>query len=215
MQGRMIQIMQKLFLASYAVVTLDLIKPLLPKPAHQTPVAFITTAADPYEDKSFLELDRNKLLEMGFSVTDVDLKVTQNSELEKILNAVELIFVAGGNTFYLLDQARKSGFAAIVKKCIENGTIYVGSSAGSALCCPTIEHAKEFDDPALAPDLNGDFTGLNLIPEILIPHAQKEKYFDRITRARTTMEANGFNVVTLTDEQVFVVIGDESKIISL
>ncbi len=76
-------------------------------------------------------------------------------------------------------------------------------------------HLQSFDDPSLAPDLNGDFAGLNLIPEILIPHAQKEKYFERIVSAKKEMEAKGFEVVTLTDEQVFVVSDEERKVISL
>jgi dipeptidase E len=207
--------MKKLFLASFATVTLDLILPLLAKPTAQTKVAFINTAADLYEDKNFLNLDREKLISMGFLVTDIDLKNTQGAELEKVLLASDIIFVAGGNTFYLLDQVRKSGFDRIVQNCIEAGIIYVGSSAGSALCCPTIEAAKDFDDPSLAPDLHGDFTGLNLIPEILIPHAQKEKYFERIAATRTEMEVKGFKVVTLTDDEVFIVTDDESKVIAL
>jgi hypothetical protein len=43
--------MKKLFLASFASVSLDLIEELLPKPASELKAAFIKTAADPYEDQ--------------------------------------------------------------------------------------------------------------------------------------------------------------------
>lgn len=206
--------MKKLFLASFASVSLDLIKELLPKPASQLKAAFIPTAGDPYEDKSFVYIDREKLVNMGFEVIDVDLKEIQGDDLEKILSNVDIVLVAGGNVFYLLDQIRKSGFDIIIKKLIDKGLIYIGSSAGAAICCPTIEGAKRFDDPNKAPGLT-DYSGLNLFEKIIIPHAQKEKYFERIKQTTQEMKEKGFEVVTLTDDQAIIVDGDKFRIKSL
>lgn len=206
--------MKKLFLASFASVSLDLIKELLPKPASELRVAFIKTAADTYEDQSFVEADRNKLIEMGFSVKDVDLKNKTSIELEDNFKNFDLILMAGGNTFYLLDQIHKSGFDQLLPRLLENGVIYVGSSAGSIVCCPTIESARRFDDPLTAPYLK-NYEGLNLIKYVLIPHAQKEKYAGRIKETIEEMTQNGFEVMTLTDNEAFVINNDEVKKIAI
>lgn len=206
--------MKKLLLSSFGCQTLDLVEELLPRPATMLKAIFIPTAADPYEDKSFVDVDLRKLEEMGFKVTVVDLKEHQGDDLDRKLTQADLVLVAGGNTFYLLDQMRKSGFDILIKKHIERGLIYVGSSAGSAVCCPTIEAAKRFDDPAAAPDLT-DFSGLNLYDKILIPHVQKEKYAERIRQTKAEMEEKGFEVVTLTDSEAIVVNGDESRVVKI
>lgn len=206
--------MKKLFLASFASVSLDLIRNILPKPPNQLKAAFIPTAGDPYEDKGFVYVDRDALINMGMSVIDVDLKATRNKELEKALSNVDVILVAGGNTFYLLDQVKKSGFDVIVKKLIDKGVIYIGSSAGSILCCPTIEGAKRFDSLTDAPDLT-DYTGLNLVDFIIIPHAHKERYKERIQQTTDEMQAKGYNVKTFTDDQAISIDGDKVEFLEL
>lgn len=199
--------MKKLFLASFASVSLDLIRDMLPKPPNQLKAAFIPTAGDPYEDKGFVYVDRDALTNMGMSVIDVDLKVTRGEDLVKVLSNVDVVLVAGGNTFYLLDQVKKSGFDVIVKKLIDKGVVYIGSSAGSILCCPTIEGAKRFDSPTDAPDLT-DYSGLNLVDFIVIPHAHKERYKERIQQTTDEMQSKGYKVKTLTDDQAISVNGD-------
>ena len=206
--------MKKLFLASFASVSLDLVAELLPEPASELKAVFIPTAADPYSDKSFMDVDREKLVQMGFSVSDLELKDMDEARLETALAGADLVLVAGGNTFYLLDKVRKSGFDKVIKKMLDRGLVYVGSSAGSALCCPTIAAAKRFDDPSEAPYLT-DYRGLNLFDKIIIPHVQKEKYAERIKQTIEEMKLLGFETVTLTDDEVIIVSGDLVKKVSV
>lgn len=206
--------MKKLFLASFASVSLDLIKELLPKQAPELKVAFIRTAADPYEDQSFVEADRNKLIEMGFSIKDVDLKNKTLIELGDDFRNIDLILMAGGNTFYLLDHIRKSGFDQLLPRLLNSGLIYVGSSAGSIVCCPTIESARKFDDPSEAPNLK-NYEGLNLFNQAIIPHAQKEKYAERIKETVKEMTQKGLKVTVLTDNEAVLINDDEVKRVTI
>src|SRR6266446_6017237 len=154
--------MKKLFLASFAYKTLDKITVLLPDRPQNLTAAFIPTAADPYDNKGFAEVDRKKLVELGFSVRDIDIKSKTEHELEGLLQGADLIAVAGGNTYYLLHHAQKSGFLKIAKTLIDKGVIYIGSSAGSILACPTIDVARLFDPPSIAPELQ-NYQGMNLV----------------------------------------------------
>lgn len=206
--------MKKLFLASYAAVTLELVKPLLPKPADQLKAGFIPTAGDLYEDAGrFQHPDKEALEKLGMAVTEIDLKATQGEELARVMQQMDVVLVAGGNTFYLLDWVQKSKFDEIVKKRISEGLVYIGSSAGSILCCPTIEGAKRFDPPEAAPELS-DYTGLNLVNIVIIPHTHKEKYKQRIEETTAELQESGLEVVHLTDDQAVVVDEDEWKLVT-
>lgn len=207
--------MKKLFLASYVAVTIDLVKELLPEQAHQLKAAFIPTAGDPYDEpERFQDPDRDALKKLGIEVTEIDLKSVQGAALAEALKDVDVVLVAGGNTFYLLDWVRKSGFDEVVKKRIAEGMVYIGSSAGSILCCPTIEGAKRFDPPEVAPDFS-DYTGLNLINFAIIPHTHKEKYKQRIEETTAELQESGLEVVHLTDDQAVLVNGDEWEVVDI
>lgn len=202
--------MKKLFLASIVSNIIEELLEILPKPANELTVAFIPTAADPYKDKWFVEDDRNKLKEKSFNLKDVDIKGKAKQELEDDLKDIDIIFVAGGNTFYLLEKARESGFDEIVKELVQKGVIYVGSSAGATFVCPTIEPVKTLDDPSKAPSLKS-FEGLNLVDFVVLPHLgreNKEKY-EKIMR-----EYEGrYKIIPLTDNQAVVVEGSEYQIV--
>lgn len=202
--------MRRLLLASYAAYTLDLISEWFSKPISELTAAVITTASDPYNDKSFVDVDRNKLVKMGFEVVDIDLKNKTLSDLKSELENIDLILMAGGNTFYLLDHIRKSGFDVLLPDLLDKGVIYVGSSAGSLVCCSTIESAKRFDDATIAPDLK-NYIGLGFFDKAIIPHAQKEKYFERIELTKNEMKEVGQEVVILTDDEAIMITGDEVK----
>ena len=124
----------------------------------------------------------------------------------------DIVLVAGGDTFYLMEKLRESGADKVIKDFINDGGIYVGSSAGSIVCCPTIEGAEEFDNPDLAPNLK-DFNGMNIVNEVIIPHTHKEKYFERVKRASDKLESQGYKVNKLTDDDVLFYDGDHSKLL--
>lgn len=204
--------MKKLFLASVVANTIEKLIEILPKPPNKLKVAFIPTAADPYGDKWFVDEDRNKLKEKSFNVKDVDIKDKTKQELLNELKDIDIIFVAGGNTFYLLQKSRESGFDKIVKEFVQKGIIYVGSSAGAVLVGPNIEPVKPFDDPKQAPNL-GSFEGLNLVDFIILPHYGKEKYKTKYEKIMKEYTAKDFKLITLTDQQAIIVEEEDYKVI--
>jgi dipeptidase E len=120
-----------LLLTSSAYVILDKCVSYLPAYRPAVKVAFIPTAGDPYPETPWQDADRNKLEELGFQVSTVGLKGKTEEQLRKELSDVQVLFVDGGNTFYLLEHAKKSGFLTIAQELIQKGVIYIGSSAGS------------------------------------------------------------------------------------
>ncbi|WP_339625242.1 dipeptidase PepE [uncultured Winogradskyella sp.] len=75
------------------------------------------------------------------------------------------IFTGGGNTFVLVNQLYKTKILAPLKQAIENGTPYLGTSAGSNICGLTINTTN--DMPIVYPP---SFKTLELVPFNINPH---------------------------------------------
>jgi len=75
------------------------------------------------------------MVKKAFSEIDISVKGLHEFENPKqaLLNA-EGIFTGGGNTFELLNQLYKKDVLVILKQVLENGTPYLGTSAGSNIC---------------------------------------------------------------------------------
>lgn len=200
----------RLYLASYAMVTMAKIIEHEGRDFVGKKAIFIPTAGDPYDNRDFVETDKIALEKYGFDVIEVDVKNKDEEEIRKAIDGADVILVAGGNTFYLMEKLKESGADKVIKEFIEKGGMYIGSSAGSIVCCPTIEGAEEFDDPRLAPELD-NFDGMGVFKDVIIPHTHKEKYFERIKRATKKLESKGYKVHPLTDNDVLFFNGRTSR----
>lgn len=193
----------QLFLSSIFVSVADKFLDFLGKPPEGLKVAFVPTAADNYEDKWFVDADREKLKELGFTVKDVSLAGKTFEQLKSELAGMDMVFVGGGNSFYLLQETRKSGFDKLVSEMVQSGVVYVGSSAGSLLVCESVEPVSLFDEPAEAPGLQ-DYTGLGFLDKVILPHYGKPKYEEKY---QETLNRYGkdYDLILLRDDQVVTV----------
>ena len=205
-------IVMKIYLTSYAMMTMGKIIKNEGGELAEKRAVFIPTAGDPYENKDFVVADKIALQKYGIEVTDLDLKNKTEEEIYESLALADVLLVAGGDTFYLMEKLKESGADRAIKNFINRGGIYIGSSAGSIICCPTIEGAEKFDNPNLAPNLK-NFNGMGIFNEVVIPHTQKEKYFERVKEATEKLTSKGFKVCHLTDNDVLFFDGINSAIL--
>ena len=183
---------------------------LLGKDPAQARVLFIPTAAYGSDcDQTvlgFVGASMKQLIDCGirpehFVVFDAD-----NPPKRKLLDGIDVVYVCGGNTFYLLQRLRDTKFDRVIRKLVKSGAFYVGVSAGSILPGPNIDIAGPFD----ANDLKGtDSKGLRLTKLIVSPHFQnKEKSlieeFERSHKAKVT---------GITDSQAILEIDGKSEMV--
>jgi len=175
-------------------------------------VAFVPTASDVYEEKSWMEADRQKFIDLGFQIEDYDIKHKDEKRIYSDLKDKDIIFVSGGNVCYLLYHVRQSGFGKAIERLLEEGKLYVGSSAGSILVGPTIEPVKTLDNSNQAPKLSS-FQGLGFVDFVMLPHYGKEKYEERY---KTIMKewSPVVKLMPITDKQAILVNGTDYQIIS-
>lgn len=89
---------------------------------------------------------------------------TFENPIEAIKKA-EAIFTGGGNTFLLTNTLYKNNLVESLKKVVENGTPYLGTSAGSNICGLTIKTTN--DMPIIYPP---SFKALGFVPFNINPH---------------------------------------------
>ena len=205
--------MKKALLASTISKSISKIKQLFPGEPSNSSVIFITTASKPEgDDLPWLEEDISAFKKMGFAVVRYDIDGKTEDQLRKDLGSFEIICIGGGNTYFLLDRVKKSGFDKIIPELFDKGVIYAGSSAGSVLAGATIDSARGADDHTIVPDLI-DYSGLRLVNFAIIPHYDQTEY-DEIFKKRIASWKEPYNVLLLNDNEAVIVSGETFRIVS-
>ena len=181
---------------------------ILPKPPSQIKLAHVIDAAKPLKKKNYMFKDKRKMEEVGFQVEDILIGDKNDTDLRNILEDKDIIYVQGGNPFYLLQQVRKSRFGRVVKELIGRGVIYIGASAGTYLVCPTIEMAFWKGEKRSTYGIT-DFRGLGLVPFLVTVHYEP-KYE---TLVKEGMRQAKYPVKILTDDQAILVTDKETKLV--
>ena len=120
------------------------------------PYAGVTFSYDEYEAKV-----QERFAEIGIKVNSVHHAA---SPREAIL-AAEAIVVGGGNTFHLVKNMHDEGLMDAILSKLNEGTPYVGWSAGSNVACPTL--CTTNDMPIVQP---ASFNAIGAVPFQINPH---------------------------------------------
>ena len=120
------------------------------------PYAAVTFSFDEYVDKV-----NTRFAEIGHKVTGIH---SYDNPIEAVEKA-EAIIVGGGNTWQLVKMLQENNLMEAIVKKVQEGTPYVGWSAGSNIACPTLKTTN--DMPIVEP---ASFNTLNLVPFQINPH---------------------------------------------
>lgn len=190
----------------------DEIIQLLQKPAYDVTVAFINTASKPEEDTSYVQRDLDIMREMGFNVEEIDLEGKTEAQVLTLLELKDIIYVEGGNTFYLLNAMRKCNFEKVLRKLLKHGKVYIGVSAGSIVAGRTIQTADRFGTGNRERFGVKNLKGLNLVPFDIFVHYTPE-FADIIKQKIKNPRKRLKKLRILTDEQAILVQGKEVSLI--
>lgn len=116
---------------------------------------------------------------------------------KQAIENAEGIFTGGGNTFILTDQLYKNNLIEPLKNVLNNGTPYLGTSAGSNICGLTIKTTN--DMPIIYPP---SFNALGLVPFNINPH-----YLDPDTNSKHMGETRETRIKEFHNFNTHPVIG--------
>ncbi len=99
--------------------------------------------------------------QLGFEIYSIH---RENDPVSAIKDSLA-IAVGGGNTFHLVYQLHQLKLIKVIKEVVENGTSFMGWSAGANVACPTMRTTN--DMPIIEPE---SMNCLNLVPFQINPH---------------------------------------------
>lgn len=169
-------------------------------------VAILTTASEDKEKNEFAVLAFSQLKGMGFG--DVIFFDLEKQDPQELLD-FEVVYVNGGNTYYLLHWTKKSGFDIVIKEFLQKGGLYIGVSAGSIIAGPSIEVLNYTKGDPNTIGLK-DFSAMKLIQKAIEPHYTQEGEEAILAYEK----ASGIEAVRLADGMALVgEMGEEFDLI--
>jgi len=194
---------------------INVLKGLLGKSKNTITVGLIENAADVVTEgpEGWLEEIRNSIIEYGFQLHLIDLRKFVNDEmsLSEIMKSVDIIWVGGGNMYYLRYLLQITKADKIIKKLVTSGKVYCGWSAGGCVVGPTLLDGENMDDISKAPELIYD--GINLVDFVMIPHIDNEYFSNQAKEWSKKLEGRKIKTVQLMDNQAIVVEDNSIRII--
>lgn len=145
---------------------------------------------------AYAEKVRERLGRMGF---DID-SVHESADPAAAVEEAQALFIGGGNTFRLLAALYRASLLLPIRRRVEGGMPYIGSSAGTIVACPTIRTTN--DMPIVEPP---SLAALGLVAFQINPHyldadpASTHQGETRQERIRQFLEDNDAPVVGLRE----------------
>ncbi|MEJ5056525.1 Type 1 glutamine amidotransferase-like domain-containing protein [Sphingobacterium sp. MYb382] len=205
--------MKNLFLtASFADVA-QYFEQFIGYPTIGKTVTFIITASIPEEYTGYVDNDKSAFEALGVYVDVFDVTEKNEVEITEKLAKNEFIYVSGGNTFYLLQELKKSKADQFITAQITAGKTYIGASAGSMILSHDLTYVEQIDDKNKAPELK-DNTGLGLIPFYVLPHYKNEPFTAIMDTVFLQYQAQ-LTFVPISNTQAIEIKGDKHQVIGI
>jgi dipeptidase E len=214
----------KLYLSSYKFgnYTEELVKLSL----DNKKVGVIMNAVDWSDDKERVTKSLNDQMDvlksLGFDPEQIDLRnyFRKSEELKSLLANFGMVWVYGGNTFVLKRAYEQSGFGEIIKDMIlKDEIVYAGFSAGVVILSKSMKGLEIVDDPNIVPEgYKSDFSwdGLGILDYHVAVHYKSDHSESAdIDKEIEYCEKNNIPYKTLSDGEVIIINGEETKFFKL
>ena len=188
----------KLYLSSEGIPDIEVFSKFVGKQPGEIKLGLIFHAKD-YKPKA----ERKEKLEEvvayfeSFGITVEVIDLFAQPALEQLLT-YDVLWLNGGNTFYLRWAIAESKSEKLLKDVFDQGVVYAGDSAGAVIAGPTIDKYETADDPTVAPYEVS--SGLNYFNIALIPHWGSEEYASVLGSIEDSFKDDGYETIRMTDD---------------
>lgn len=200
----------KLFLVSMFQNTAHLLKTAEPDLKGKR-VTYIPTASRAEKLGFFVKIGKWRLKSMGLAVDELEVSTAPYETIKSRLEQNDIIYITGGNTFFLLQELKRTGADKLLVQEIKKGKLYIGESAGAIVAAPDIGYSAEMDCPEKAPDLKG-YSGLNLVDFYIVPH-YKNWEMGRAAESIINTYSEKLDLKVIGDNQAVLVDQDGVRIL--
>ena len=188
------------------------------KLGHNQPLktAFISTPVegDDQSDLSWVEEERVGLRKNGFDIFDYTITRNPPAIFKEDLKDIEVLYISGGNEFYLKEKSNNSNFGAFVMDFVNKGGIYIGTSCGSIIAGQDMSALLQLTDHETL-EQPVDAVGFGLVNFSILPHWGSTEFKDRwlndenfniMYNTKSSLIAlNNFEYVEVVDDQFRII----------
>lgn len=172
-------------------------------------VTFIPTASMVENVVFYVEAGKKALEKLGAIVDELELSTATAEEIRTKLKYNDIIYVTGGNTFFLLKELKRTGADKIIIEEVNAGKLYIGESAGAMVTAANIEYAKGMDSPKKAPGLL-NFDALNLVDFYTVPHYTNFP-FKKAAQKIVIQYSSELKLLPFSNHEAIIIDGDEIR----
>lgn len=170
-------------------------------------ILFIDTASKVEDYTGYIDEAYETLFNLDYHVDTLDIASSDDKTSRHQIQHAEIIFIAGGNTFYLLENIKSKNLDQLLIDKINTGTPYIGESAGAIILSPDITYVKTMDDPKLAPNLE-TYTGLGVTQFSTLPH-YLDTPFENETNDIFKSYHDTIDLIPINNEETVTILNDE------
>lgn len=196
-----------LFLCSHFSSVGDLIKEQIANKK----IVFVPTASIREGYTGYVGSARKLFKKLGAQLIEIDISTEELAKIKEAFEEADVIYFTGGNSFFLIDQLRKTGTDKLLKQQLKNGKLFIVESAGAIVCAPDISYIEKMD-PIPKDYSQSNNAALNLIDFYVLPHyltAPFKKATEQIVQALPDLELCAIN-----NSQAIIVQDDARNIVT-
>ncbi|MDI6666751.1 Type 1 glutamine amidotransferase-like domain-containing protein [Leuconostoc falkenbergense] len=150
-------------------------------------------------------------MDLGYQIDNLDVANEDTDSVVFKIQQAEILFITGGNTFYLLQELKRKNLLPLLVEKIQSGTPYIGESAGAIILAPSIEYNKIMDSPKLAPELL-DYSALGITNFYTLPHYIESPFTKTVQETYNNYHTR-LNLMTINNHKAIIVIGDNYRVV--
>lgn len=173
-------------------------------------VTFIPTASTVEKVVFYVEAGKKALEKLGAIIDELDISSATPNEMNTKLRNNDFIYVTGGNTFFLLQELKRTGADEIIIEEVNAGKLYIGESAGAMVAAANIEYAIAMDSFKKAPTLL-NYDALGLVDFYTVPHCTNFP-FKKAAQKIVDTYASVLNLSPISNNEAILVVGNEIRI---
>lgn len=177
---------------------------------HGKTVTFIPTASLVEKVTFYVNAGRKALEKLGLIVDILEISTATSDEIAAKIKGNDFIYVTGGNTFFLLQELKRTGADKLIIEEVAAGKLYIGESAGAMVTTANTEYAKVMDQVAKASDL-ASFDALGLVDFYPIPHYNNAP-FKKIAQKIVDDYSSVLNLSPISNHEAILVENDNVRI---
>lgn len=204
--------MKNLFLTSSFADVADLFKKSENNLLQGKIVTFIPTASLHEEVTFYVDAGKEALEKLGLVIDILEISTATHEEISRKLKNNDYIYITGGNSFFLLQELKRTQADKLIIEQVMLGKTYIGESAGSIILSPNIDYVKDMDDFKVTQNLES-YEALGLIGFYPLPH-YKNFPFDDVTENIVSKFAGKIELRPFSNSQAIWVKEDSIEILA-